>query len=255
MLRAAVSVLFALTLFVSVHSAWAANSPQTVTTPADENAAATKPDASRRSNARVLFITTSECPRCEEELARLRKPGGEFDKLRAQGWKIGETEDSHLQIVDAGEIEELVDRLAVREFPTVAGLEHGEIVRCFRSGCTTPLDRWTFGFLAKGIDERPPGSVLEAARVATTGHYRLRGNHWSVDDDWSPSREKTLGHLRGPHGHQILASYKIESWSLEELRSLHDDLHEREMGGVSFSSARYQPAGSQFSATRKAGGR
>jgi hypothetical protein len=143
--------------------------------------------------------------------------------------------------------------LKVRDFPTVACVDQGQVVRSFTAGCTTPLDAWTFGFLAKGVDERPPGTVSEAARVETTGHYSLRGNHWSVDEDWSPSRDKVLSHLRGPtHGHQIRAGWDIESWSYEELRSLHDNLHEQEMGGVSYSS-RQQPS-NQVSATRKAGG-
>src|SRR5262249_35387752 len=107
-------------------------------------------------------------------------------------------------------------------------------------------------------DERPPGSVPEAARVEWTGNYPLRGNHWSVDDDWYPSRDKVLAHLRGPiHGSQIRPNQKIESWSYEELRSLHDNLHEQEMGGVSGGSrgTAAAPAASSFSAGRKVGGK
>jgi hypothetical protein len=118
----------------------------------------------------------------------------------------------------------------VREYPALACVDGGEIVRSFKEGCTTPLDAWTFGFLLKGKNERPKGSVPEAARVATTGSYPLRGNHWTVDGDANPSAEKLIGHLRGPHhGPQIAATYAIETWSYEELRSLHDDLHEREV--------------------------
>ena len=142
-----------------------------------------------------------------------------------------------MQIIDREQIPELVEKLKVSEFPTVACIDKGEIVRSFKSGCRTPLDCWTFGFLAKGIDERPPGAVLQAAYVETTNNYPLRGNHWSVGEDWNPTRDTVIGHLRGPnHGSQILAKWQIESWSYEELRSLHDDLHERE--GVTYS----QPA-------------
>jgi hypothetical protein len=214
-----------------------------------------QPGAETPQPARVVFITAKDCPRCDEELARLNRAGGDFDKLRAAGWKIGLDEDSHLQIVDREVIAGLVERLEVREFPTVAAVAGEQIVRSFRSGCTTPLDRWTFGFLAKGVDERPPGSVSEAARVETTGQYRLRGNHWSVEDDWNPTKGKVVGHLRGPnHGHQILSNWQIETWSYEELRSLHDDLHEREMSSSGYYSSRSSPSAS-FSASRKAGGR
>ncbi len=143
-----------------------------------------------------------------------------------------------IQIVDRDEVPDLVEKLDHQEFPTVACIDHDEIVRYFRSGCTTPLDMWTFGFLAKGIDERPPSAVLEAARVESTGSYPLRGNHWSVEGDWNPTRDKVITHLRGPnHLAQLIPEWHIDDWSLEELRSLHDDLHEKYDTG-SYSSSR-----------------
>jgi hypothetical protein len=217
----------------------------------DRSAPATSAPA---QNPRVLFITTANSTKSDETLARLRRPGGDFDKLRSHGWKIGEGPENHLQIVDRLAIPELVERLQVREFPAAVCVDRDQIVRSFTSGCTTPLDVWTFGFLAKGVDERPAGMVTEAARAETTGHYPLRGNHWSIDEDWNPTKSRVISHLRGPnHGPQIRAGWEIESWSYEELRSLHDNLHEQEMGGVS-SSTRQQPA-NQFSAARKIGGK
>jgi hypothetical protein len=225
-------------------------------------------------NPRVLFIVDKNCDRCEKELARLRKPGGDFEAMQARGWKIGASPDKHVQIVDREAIPELISELNVREFPTVACVNDGEIVRSFKEGCTTPLDAWTFGFLLKGENERPRGAILETARVKWTGSYPLRGNHWSIDGDWSPTQEKVVNHLRGPnHGHQIAASWSIEAWSYEELRSLHDDLHERELAsGATASSGTSMPAyggsaayssgasttssgSGQFSATRKMLGR
>src|SRR5262249_52651835 len=50
--------------------------------PASE-APGTKPTAPRERNPRVLFITAKDSPRCDEELARLRHAGGEFDKMRS----------------------------------------------------------------------------------------------------------------------------------------------------------------------------
>lgn len=191
-------------------------------------------------NPRVLLIIAKDNTRCEKELARLRQPGRDFELMRARGWKIGAGPENHLQIVDQEEVAELIAQLTVREFPLVVCVGGTEIVRSFKSGCTTPLDVWTFGWLVKGVDERPPGMVPEAARVETTGNYPLRGNHWSVDGDVNPSRQTVISHLRGPtHVHMIRAHWKIETWSYEELRSMHDNLHEQEMGGVQPTS-RYQ---------------
>ena len=213
-----------------------------------------------------MFITMHGCEACSRELARLRRPGGDFEAMQSRGWKIGEGPENHVQIVDREAVADLVRQLDIHEYPTIACVSDGEIVRSFKSGCTTPLDAWTFGFLLKGENERPPGSVPEAARVKTTGSYPLRGNHWSVDGDWNPSQERVVSHLRGPnHASQIAASYQIEVWSYEELRSLHDDLHERELanGGGTYSTASYYspraqsaPRGADnFSASRKMLGR
>ncbi len=194
---------------------------------------------------RILFIVERDCGRCEEELARLRRPGGSFEAMRTRGWKIGETPDNHLQIVDRDQFPELVEQLSVREFPTVACVSDGQVVRYFKDGCTTPLDSWTFGWLLKGANERPRAVVPEAVRVQTTGSYPLRGNHWSVEGDWNPSREKIISHLRGPnHASQLQVSWAIDSWAYEELRSVHDDLHEREMASSAASSPGSSPGGS-----------
>lgn len=213
-------------------------------------------------NPRVMFITMKGCERCARELARLRRPGGDFEAMRSRGWTIGESDDSHLQIVDRRAIPDLISQLNIREYPTVACVNDGEIVRSFKDGCTTPLDSWTFGWLLKGINERPQAPVLEPARVATTGSYRLRGNHWSVDGDWAPSRDKLVSHLRSPnHAGQLASNWRIEGWSYEELRSLHDDLHERELGAGS-SGTGYAgewssggQSGMEFGAGRKMLGR
>lgn len=232
-------------------------------TPADDSSrsepARTLAPAARPT--RVLFITEKGCEACERELTRLRKAGGEFEAMRGRGWLIGEGPENHLQIVDREQIADLVQKLNVKTFPVVAGLEKGEAVRSFQHGCTTPLDAWTFGWLLKGKNERPQAVVPEAVQVASTGSYPLRGNHWSVDGDFNPTRQTLLYHLRGPvHGPQIAGRYTIEGWSHEELRSLHDDLHEREMGGVvpasmnSSSYSRSSPAAkksSPFNAGRK----
>ncbi len=184
-------------------------------------------------NPRVLFITASDSEASFTELIRLRSPAGAFAAMTSRGWKIGSGPENHVQIVDREAISEIVRKLNVREFPTVACVSDGEIVRSFKSGCTTPLDAWTFSWLLTGKSERPPALVPEPARVASTGSYRLRGNHWSVDGDWNPARATVVSHLRSPsHGYRIASNWKIESWSYEELRSLHDDLHEQEQASL-----------------------
>ncbi|HTI52538.1 MAG TPA: hypothetical protein VL475_16355, partial [Planctomycetaceae bacterium] len=61
-------------------------------------------------NPRVLFITSQGCERCARDLARLRRPGGDFEAMQSRGWKIGPEADCHLQIVDRTSIPELVAR-------------------------------------------------------------------------------------------------------------------------------------------------
>ena len=219
-----------------------------------ESASESERPRSPARRTRVVFITAKECDECDRVLTRLRRPGGDFEKMQATGWKIGEGPENHIQIVDRAAVPDLVEKLEVRDFPTVACIADGEIVRAFQSGCTTPLDSWTLSWLMKGKDERPTPLIPEPITVATTGNYPLRGNHWSLDGIWNPSKETLVSHLRGPvHGPQLAAgyaSYQIETWSVEELRSLHDNLHEIEMGGaVPAGYATQQPAKAGFSSS------
>jgi len=215
-----------------------------------------------KPQARILFITAKGSEQCEKELNRLNKSGGDFEALRARGWKIGESTEDHIQLVDRDEVPDLVRKLRAHEFPTVASIEGGEIVRSFKDGCSTPLDVWTFGWLLKGQIERPTTPISEAIRVETTGNYRLRGNHWTVEGDPAPAKQTIVNHLRGPnHGHASGSYGTIENWSYEELRSLHDDLHEREGGTVGVAAQfSNQPVAANrsldaFSGNRKVTGR
>lgn len=186
-------------------------------------------DLIKEEPIRVLFITEKNGAASEKELKRLQAKGGTFETLKGQGWKIGTTPDMHIQLVDKDAIPELIKRLNVSEFPTVACVSEGEILRSFKDGCSTPLDVWTFGWLLNGKSDRPNEPIPEPIRVAWTGNYRLRGNHWSVDGDWNPSKGTVVAHLRGGNHYYRLASYgAIEGWSIEELKSLHDDIHESE---------------------------
>lgn len=180
-------------------------------------------------NPRVLFIVTDDCAECVEELERLRADDGPFARLRQQDWKIGPEEHNDLQIVQSTDVPLLVQQLRVTKFPTVACLQNGRVVRSFTDGCRTPLDEWTFGWLLSGYDERDEPALPEDVKVAWTGTYPLRGNHWSVEGDWIPSFEKLVKHMRGEnHLKQVPLTWPIETWSYEEIRSLHDDVHEND---------------------------
>ncbi len=132
--------------------------------PDDKPASAQNAFPEKALPAKVLFITSKDSPDCDKVLGKLMRPNGDFEKMRAAGWKIGKGPGNQLQIVDKDEVPDLMKQLGKQEFPTVASVDKsGEVVRYFRFGCTTPLDMWTFGFLAKGIDERPAGFVMDQA--------------------------------------------------------------------------------------------
>lgn len=208
-------------------------------------------------NPRVMVILDRSSPHCQRELERLRNPRGAFPGMESKGWKIGTGADNHIQLIERDQVPALLKQLEATEFPVVACISDGEIVRSFKDGCSTPLDAWTFGWLLKGVSERPQAPIPETIRVATTGSYPLRGNHWTVDGDSNPTKETLVSHLRSAtHINYLNASWKIEEWSTEELRSLHDDLHERYGPANPTSTTTAVPAGaSQFSGARKALGK
>jgi hypothetical protein len=184
---------------------------------------------------RILIVYQPAAARSRDEFTRLNATGGSLELLRKRGWQIGSEPTGHIQFVDRSspietDLQSVVAQLPVSEGVIVVSVEAGQIVRSFKSGCTTPLDQWTFGWLMTGNDDRPVDFTPEPVKVATTGNYRLRGNHWSIEGDWNPTRESVARHLRASHPGSIQAGWSIESWSLEELRSLHDDIHDREEG-------------------------
>ncbi|MCA9080433.1 MAG: hypothetical protein KDA58_07730 [Planctomycetaceae bacterium] len=207
------------------------------------------------SSRRILLVIDSRTERTQQEMAKLRAPDGPFVKLLTKGWSVGSGRDSDVQIVDIShsvpdDLKELVAKIDPARLPLPVFIDNGEIARSFQQGCTTPLDEWTFGWLRTGNDERPIEPPPEPVQVATTGHYPLRGNHWSVEGNWNPTREYVIHHLRSTHGQQLQTGWQIEEWSLEELKSVHDDLHDREQGfrgryaGTSTSSSSSSRSGS-----------
>src|ERR1700730_5923844 len=79
-------------------------------------------------NSRVVFIVAKNCSRCDEELSRLQRPGGDFEVMRAGAWLIGDGPQNHVQIVDRDQVPELVKKLNPREYPVVAYIDQGEVV-------------------------------------------------------------------------------------------------------------------------------
>lgn len=57
--------------------------------------------------------------------------------------------------------------------------------------------------------------------------YPVRGGHWSVNGDWTPSKAELVRHLLadGMHKGKFTQAY-LDGLSREELLSLHDDDHE-----------------------------
>jgi hypothetical protein len=195
----------------------------------------------------VLFIMDWNYSGAKAALRRLEEVGGTFERLREQGWTIGLQATDQLRIVSRDQVPELVERLDLRVFPAVVAVHGDEVVRSFRSGCTTPLDEYTFQWMRTGVSSRPAEAPGEPVTVEWSGRYPLRGAHWSVEGTYSPNRQLLLRHLRGGnHQHLIPADWEIESWSYEELRSLHDDLHEmnrpRDLVSTSDAAGSPQPA-------------
>ena len=202
---------------------------------------------------RVLVIVTDDCPRCDRELERLKSPGGTFETLRRAGWKIGETDDNHIQIARATEIGDQIKDWGIKTLPAVVCVRGNEIERTFKEGCGTPLDPYTFGWLYKGVDERKAPVKAEPVTVKTSGHYPLRGNHWNIEGDWFPSKDKAITHLRGSaHVNLIPTKWKLESWSEEEILSLHDDLHENNAPLTGMTRPNTIPSTSRMQAFRQA---
>lgn len=101
----------------------------------------------------------------------------------------------------------------------------------FFSGQGFPVLHWGSGkqwqsgwtnkeqFLAKLLDDNSsPPAKKPAMAVKDSG-----GSHWSVEGDWSPSRQKAINHLVNVHGYQ---RDRIESLNIGQLLTLHDAAHE-----------------------------
>jgi len=104
--------------------------------------------------------------------------------------------------------------------------DEGKVLRSFKSGCGLTLDTWAMHWLATGQES----SKISKGKVSvvTSGNYPLRGNWWSVEGRWNPSKTMIINHLRQHpnHAKKSFQRENLEAWSYEELQSLHSDDHE-----------------------------
>lgn len=81
-------------------------------------------------------------------------------------------------------------------------------------------------FVEKVFDDKsqPPEKNPKLVTKSDTVDIKDRGgSHWSVEGDWSPSREKTINHLVSVHGY---SRERVESLNIGQLLTLHDYAHE-----------------------------
>ena len=123
---------------------------------------------------------------------------------------------------------------ALKDHPGVEVVSHkDDTLRGFFSGKSFPIlhwgpgDAWQQGwsgkeqFLAKLFkdDSQSPAKKPVQQLQVKDSH----GSHWSVEGDWSPSRQKTINHLVNVHGYQ---QSRVEDLNLGQLLTLHDYAHE-----------------------------
>ena len=180
---------------------------------------------------RAVIIMAEWCIHCPKE-----KVATAAEKLRKNGWKIGPEPTNQIQILDVDKHTPEADRVfnaldqQMPGLPFMVAVEGGKIVRRLETGCTTPIDQWSLGWLATGIDERPDREK-EPATVRRSGNYPLRGGWWTVNQyparANSPNRNYIVSHLLegGKHAGKFATAW-LNSLTIPELHSLHSDDHE-----------------------------
>lgn len=180
---------------------------------------------------RAVIVMAEWCVHCpKKEVAKA------VAAMLAKGWKIGPEATNAIQLLDVDKHQAESDRVlnalgqSTTGLPFMVAVEGGKIVRRLETGCTTPIDQWSLGWLATGIDERPDREK-EPATVRRSGNYPLRGGWWTVNQyparANSPSRSYIIRHLTagGVHAGKFAADW-LASLSIPELHSLHSDDHE-----------------------------
>lgn len=73
--------------------------------------------------------------------------------------------------------------------------------------------------------------VMPRAEIMTNPSeipFHPTGYRWNVRGNWFPSREQTIGHLIADHNMTIDAAIDLSD---DELRRVHDEIHNRQMVG------------------------
>ena len=180
---------------------------------------------------RAVIVMAKWCIHCPK-----KEVAAAVAAMVKNGWKIGPEPTNAIQLLDVDDNTIEADRVLnsldqhMAGLPFMVAVEGGKIVRRLETGCTTPIDQWSLGWLATGIDERP-GREKEPATVKRSGNYPLRGGWWIVNQyparANSPSKNYIISHLLagGVHAGKFAADW-IKSLSIPELHSLHSDDHE-----------------------------
>ncbi|MBN73618.1 MULTISPECIES: thioredoxin family protein [Gimesia] len=78
------------------------------------------------SNHQILLFTASWCPAC------VQMKNNEFPALRDKNWEIGESQSSHIRVIDVDQHPGLTDKYNVQSLPTLILVVDGKEVS--RSG-------------------------------------------------------------------------------------------------------------------------
>ena len=148
---------------------------------------------------------------------------------------------------------------ALKDHPGIEVVPHkDDTLYGFFSGKSFPILHWGSGdawqqgwtgkeqFLAKLLKDssQPPvKKPVQQLQVRDSG-----GSHWSVEGDWSPSRQKTINHLVSVHGYE---RGRVEGLNLGQLLTLHDYAHE---GRSVRQASQNCPTGSCPTQSRSQGG-
>lgn len=181
---------------------------------------------------RVVIVGAEWCAPC---VALKPKVAKALDDLKSKGWNM-----DLFVVLDITRDEQLVEALVdepIQDLPFVAFVDNGSVIRHWQSGCNTPMDAWTLGWLATGKSQRPAPKYKSTVRLSG---YPIRGNWWSVDGRWRPTRTRLIAHLSSSN-HGFSSSF-LNGLTLEELHSLHSDDHEGrvQMAYVNPSKAKTQ---------------
>lgn len=132
------------------------------------------------------------------------------------GWVLNDTEDATLQVLDINKPEDVaeIERLGLSVSVVPTFIRYGDDQQESLSGAISYEEFLTFCI---GGTKKP--------------FYKSRTNiKWSINRDYSPSKETIIKHLRSDKDHTAVAQWPLEILSEEDLRYLHSDVHNHDYG-------------------------